>query len=127
MKTILIKLIAVLFILAGINHFLSPEFYLPLIPDYLAYPDLLNALSGIFEIVIGILIWIPGYRRLGGLGLAILMILFIPAHVHFIQIGHCIPDGLCVDPWLGWVRLLVIQPLLIALGFWIARQAPDPK
>lgn len=127
MKTILFKVIAVLFILAGINHFLSPEFYLPLIPDYLPFPDLLNTLSGIFEIVIGILIWTSGYRRLGGLGLAILMILFIPAHVHFIQIGHCIPDGLCVDPWLGWVRLLVIQPLLIALGFWIARQAPDPK
>jgi uncharacterized membrane protein len=127
MKIIFLKIFALLFILAGINHFLSPEFYLPLIPDYLPFPDLLNALSGIFEIVIGILIWTSGYRRLGGLGFAILMILFIPAHVHFIQIGHCIPDGLCVDPWLGWLRLLVIQPLLIALGFWIARQAPDTK
>jgi uncharacterized membrane protein len=127
MKTILIKVIAVLFILAGINHFFSPEFYLPLIPDYLPYPHLLNATAGALEILIGALIWIARYRRAGGFGLAILMVLFIPAHVHFIHIGHCIPDGLCVDPWIGWLRLLVIQPALIALGFWIARQTPILK
>lgn len=127
MKITILKILAALFMLAGINHFLSPDFYLPLIPDYLPFPNVLNTLSGIFEIVIGLLIWKSGYRRIGGLGFAILMVLFIPAHVHFIHIGHCIPDGLCVAPWLGWVRLLVIQPLFIALGFWIARQAPDPK
>jgi uncharacterized membrane protein len=127
MKTILLKVIAVLFIFAGINHFLSPDFYLPLIPDYLPYPKLINVISGALELIIGLLIWTNKFRRVGGLALAALMVAFIPAHVHFIHIGHCIPDGLCVDPWLGWVRLTVIQPLLIALGFWIARQAPDPK
>lgn len=127
MKSIFPKVISVLFILAGLNHFLSPEFYLPLIPSYLPFPTLLNGISGILEVVIGILIWTSTYRRLGGLALATLMILFIPAHIHFIQIGHCIPDGLCVDPWLGWVRLLVIQPALIALGFLIAQQAPKPR
>jgi len=125
MRVYIIKIIAVLFVLAGINHFLTPEFYLPLIPDYLPFPDLLNYISGGLEIVLGVLIWTPQYRRLGGLGLAGLMILFIPAHIHFIYLGHCIPDGLCVDPWIGWVRLLVIQPALIFLGFRIAREGKN--
>ncbi len=121
MKNVFVKIFALLFVLAGINHFISPEFYLPLIPDYLPFPSLLNAVSGVLEVLIGALLWNSRFRRIGGLAFAALMVLFIPAHIHFIHIGHCIPNGLCVDPWIGWVRLLVVQPLLIALGFWMAQ------
>jgi uncharacterized membrane protein len=120
MKNVFVKTFALLFVLAGINHFISPEFYLPLIPDYLPFPSLLNVVSGVLEVLIGTLLWTYRYRRIGGLAFAALMVLFIPAHVHFIQMGYCLSDGQCVPAWVGWGRLLVIQPLLIALGLWMA-------
>jgi uncharacterized membrane protein len=125
MKIILFKIVATVFVLAGVNHFLSPEFYLPLIPDYLPFPQCINWFSGVLEIIIGLAIWTPQYRRIGGWALSVLMVLFIPAHVHFIHIGHCLPDGLCVDPWIGWGRLIVIQPLFIYLGIAIARSSAN--
>ncbi|MGY8982552.1 MAG: hypothetical protein ACKVJ9_08955, partial [Cytophagales bacterium] len=55
------------------------------------------------------------YQKIGALGIVILLICFIPSHVYFIQIGSCVTDGLCVAPWMGWLRLIIVHPLLI---FW---------
>ena len=41
------------FVIAGLNHFRDPGFYLPLIPDYLPFPEVLNVLSGVLEVVLG--------------------------------------------------------------------------
>jgi uncharacterized membrane protein len=46
----------VLYISAGINYFLHPELYYPLIIPYLPYPIYINIASGFIEIVVGILL-----------------------------------------------------------------------
>ena len=45
---------AVMYILAGINHFRRPRLYLKIIPPYFPKPKLLNALSGFAEIALGV-------------------------------------------------------------------------
>jgi uncharacterized membrane protein len=115
MKRISLYLQSGFYFFAGINHFINPNFYLPLIPDYLPLHELINILSGIVEIILGILLFLPQTRKIASWGIAAMLVLFIPSHVHFIVIGHCVDGGLCVDPWIGWLRLIVIHPLLI---FW---------
>jgi uncharacterized membrane protein len=121
MKTTLKKaalyIFALFFIAAGINHFVNPAFYLPLIPPYFPFPETINIVSGVLEIVAGGLLLFPTYRAWGGWLIVAMMLAFIPSHVYFIQMGNCIPDGLCVPAWVGWARLLVIHPLLIYAGF----------
>jgi len=114
-------LLGIFFIVAGINHFVMPEFYYPLIPEYLPLPVLINYLSGIAEILLGIGLFVNRIRYYAALGIVILMVLFIPSHVHFIAIGSCVEDGLCVHPSLAWIRLVVIHPLLI-LWAWRCRK-----
>ena len=101
------------FVFAGLNHFISPEFYYPLIPDYLPFPVFINLASGVIEIVLGLLLLLPAYRKWTAYSLIVLMIAFIPSHVFFIMVGSCVDDGLCVPEWIGWVRLVIIHPLLI--------------
>ncbi|MCH8546724.1 MAG: hypothetical protein LAT54_08320 [Cryomorphaceae bacterium] len=113
------------FIVAGINHFLMPSFYLPLIPDYLPFKNAVNWLSGLTEVAIGIGFLWPSTRRLSGWAMAVLMILFIPSHIHFIAIGSCVMEGLCVPEWVAWLRLIVIHPLLILLGVWMGKSPPS--
>lgn len=105
------------FIFAGINHFILPSFYLPLIPEYLPYPSALNFISGALEILFGIFLCFPKTQKWGALGVMLLMVLFIPSHWYFIQMGSCVPYGLCVPPWLAWTRLLVVHPILIWWGY----------
>lgn len=117
LQSIALKTLSIFFIVAGINHFVMPDFYYPLIPEYLPYPNLINVISGLFEVIFGIGLLSITTRLFSAWGIIIFLILFIPAHVHFIQLGSCIEGGLCVDPIIGWARLIVIHPLLIFWAF----------
>ena len=86
---------AALYILAGVNHFVHPHTYYVLIPPYLPYPVLLNAISGAIEIVLGILLLLPSTRKASAIGIVILLILFIPVHIYMIQKGGCMGGPTC--------------------------------
>lgn len=113
MKPFLRNTQAIFYILAGLNHFRIPAFYLGLIPPYLPWHGLLNILTGAAEIFLGMLFIFQATRKWGAYGIIALLIVFIPVHIYFIQTGNCLPDGFCVPAWVGWLRLLVIHPLLI--------------
>ncbi len=106
------------FVAAGLNHFINPDFYLPLIPPLFTYPAVINIVSGALEIMLGLGLLHTNLRSLAIKGLIVLLVLFIPSHVYFIQIGACVLDGLCVPMWVAYLRLLLIHPLLI---FWVLK------
>lgn len=105
------------YVIAGVNHFLNPEFYYPLIPDYLPFHEVINYVSGFAEILLGFGVLIKKTRRLSSYLLVVMLISFIPSHIYFLQIGSCTEGGLCVSEWISWARLLAIHPLLIAWAF----------
>lgn len=105
--------LGVFFILAGRYHFVNPDFYYPLIPDYLPYPQFLNVVSGILELILGLGVLFERYTKISSMGIIFLLMLFIPSHIYFIQIGSCVQGGLCVPEWVAWLRLLLIHPLLV--------------
>ncbi|MEQ8624344.1 MAG: hypothetical protein RJQ00_05800 [Vicingaceae bacterium] len=111
-KASLIALIAFYFF-AGLNHFLVSNLYLPLIPEYLPYPNLLNYLSGALEIGLAIGLFFLRSRKIAVYGIIFLLILFIPAHLFFIEQGNCFNASFCLPAWVSWLRLLLIHPLLI--------------
>lgn len=118
MKKISLYLMAGFYAYAGANHFINPDFYLPLIPDYLPFPEVINILSGVLEILaaLGLLFWKT--RKLAANFILVLLVLFVPSHVYFIQIGSCVPDGLCLPPLGAWIRLVVVHPILMLWAYW---------
>lgn len=110
-------LVAILFyLIAGVNHFINPDFYLPLIPPYLLLIEEANLLSGTAEILGAIGLTLRQTRIWASYGIILMLICFIPSHLYFIQIGSCIDGSLCVREWIAWVRILLVQPLFI---WWI--------
>jgi len=112
-KNIGVYLMALFYLLAGINHFLSPEGYYQIIPEYLGDPSLINIASGIAEIVFALLLLVPETRKAACYGIILMLIAFIPAHIQMIRTGFCIQHTLCLSTWVLWARLLIFQPLLI--------------
>lgn len=117
-KRVSLWIIVIFYCLAGINHFIQPEFYYALIPPYFSNFQVINAISGLVEIVLAMGLLFSITRKFAAWGIVLMLIAFIPSHVYFIQIGSCIEDGLCVSPVIGWLRLVVIHPLLIVWAWW---------
>ena len=120
-KKIIIHGMAYFYLAAGVNHFVSPDFYLSLIPPFFSKPELINYLSGIAEVLLGLGVLYFPTRKRASWGIVLLLLAFIPSHVYFIQIGGCVEEGLCVPEWIGWLRLIVVHPILIFWAFWISK------
>lgn len=116
-----LRIQVVFYSLAGLNHFINPGFYLPLIPPYFPFPEQINLVSGVAEMLLAIGLVFPRTRSRAGYAIIAMLAAFIPSHLYFIQIGGCIPEGLCAPEWAGWLRLMVVHPLLIAWAWWHSR------
>lgn len=116
-------LLIAFYVLAGINHFINPEFYLPLIPPAFDQLVLVSVLAGLAEVSLGLLVIPSQTRKWAVYGIIALLIAFIPSHIYFIQIGGCVDAGLCVPAWVAWIRLLIVHPLLIYWA-WQVRKTP---
>ena len=77
---------AILYIAAGINHFIIPRFYEKIIPPFLPNKRLINWTSGIAEIVLGVGLLIPAYTSTSAFGIIVLLIAVFPANIyHFMK------------------------------------------
>jgi len=121
LRKTLTYLMGAFYVFAGVNHYVNPEFYEPLIPDYLLGHDFINYASGAMEILFGLGIFFKHYRKLSARAIIVLLLLFVPSHINFIQIGACIPDGLCTPMWLAWMRLILIHPILMYWAYSVSK------
>lgn len=117
-RSILRILLALAFILAGINHFRIPELYLSMIPPWLPHPALLNTISGFAEIAGGVGILFPPTRRAAATGLILLLIAVFPANIHIAMNGW--PQA-NVPQWVLIARL----PLQLAFIAWVIFACPE--
>ncbi|MEO8664271.1 MAG: DoxX family membrane protein [Ignavibacteria bacterium] len=111
MKKISLYAMSLFYIAAGINHFINTSFYVAIIPFYLPFHTELVYISGLCEIVLGILL-IPQFtRRASAWLIIILLIAIFPANVEMMLDYYHIDDPLY---WLTVLRL----PLQLVLIWW---------
>ena len=119
-KTGLVILIVFYFV-AGANHFRDPSSYIKIIPGYVPYPQIFNLLAGIFEITFAILLIFVRTRAFAARGIVLLLIAFLPVHIKMIGDAPVQLGSLTVTPLIAWIRLIILQPLLILWVWWYAR------
>ena len=113
-KSIFRHLLAIAFILAGINHFTNPAFYLKMMPPVLPAPLFLIYLSGFLQIAFGILLLIPKFTRWAAWGIIWLLIAVYPANIYMALNTNLFPE---FNPALIYLRL-PLQFVMIAWAFW---------
>ena len=116
LKKISLIILIIGYTAAGINHFRIPAFYISIIPSYLPYPEILNIVAGIFEILFALMLIYKPTRKIAAWGIIALLIAFIPVHTAMLN-GHTMLNGKPVLPVWAWVRLF-FQPVLIMWAWW---------
>lgn len=103
----------ILYLAAGIYHFVNTKLYIRIIPPYIPKPKLMVLLSGAAEILLGLLLLIPYTKIMALWGIIIMLITFIPVHIHMLQdkkFRNKIPG------YILWLRL-PMQFLLMAWAY----------
>jgi uncharacterized membrane protein len=108
---------AALFLASGVGHLVAPDFYLRIMPPYLPWHRPLVFLSGVIEVVLGVLLLIQGTSRPAAWGLIALLVAVFPANVYMYQ--H--PERFPVPPTLLRLRL-PLQGLLILWAYAYTRR-----
>lgn len=114
-----IALLSLLFVVAGVNHLVSPDVYLKIMPGYLPWPLALVYVSGFFEVLGGVGVAIPKLRRAAGWGLIALLVAVFPANVHMLVN----PDQFPAIPFWAIVVRLPLQGVLMAWVWWATIKA----
>ena len=117
LKLILKYVLAIFFILAGLNHFLHTDFYVRIMPPYLPWHRFLVYVSGVFEIALGAAVAIPGLTRPAAWGLIALLIAVFPANIHMALHPDLFPE---FNPAMLWLRL-PLQAVLVVWAYWYTR------
>ena len=113
MKQIGLYLIATLFVVAGLMHFIKPDGYLAIMPPYLPAHKALVFWSGVAEVVLGVGLLFPATRSWAAIGLIILLIAVFPANLYMATAGRF----QSLPRWAVWGRL-PLQGLMI---WWVWR------
>jgi uncharacterized membrane protein len=119
MKKLSLYLIIALYVLAGINHFYNPHFYEAIMPAYLGYHTFLIYISGVCEIVLGLLLIPHSTRRIAAIIIIIMLIVFLWLHVQML-----------IDYWRSGDKNLWFVIIRIPLQFvliWWAYTFTHPK
>ncbi len=114
LKSVSRVVLGVLFIVAGLNHFLNPGLYMQIMPPYLPWPLFVVYFSGALEVLFGALVFVLRFTKLAAWGLILLLIAVFPANLHMAlntEMFAAIPSALL------WVRL-PLQFVLIAWAYW---------
>ena len=113
-KPFSIIIMSLFYIIAGINHFINPVWYIRIVPPILPFKIVIVYITGILEIILGSLLFFTNTRFIAGWCLVILLFAIYPANIYV-----ALTNGEAMDttPIIAWGRL-PFQFALIALAYW---------
>lgn len=112
-------ILGIAFLKIGIDHFLDPEWFEPIVPEILGAPRFWVLASGAVEIIIGMMLIFPMTQKIGGRSCAILLIILYWANLNMWINDIPIGGQSFEDKW--HVLRLIIQLLLIGIALFIGK------
>ena len=100
-------ILAILFVVAGVLHFVFTPAYVNIMPPLLPSPLLLVQISGIAEILGGIGLLLPPTRHAAAWGIVALLIAVWPANINMAMHHAASQPG-----WALWLRVPLQLPLI---------------
>ena len=118
-KKIVLIVLAIFFTYTGIDHFVNADFYLSIMPPAFPLHEEAVYISGFFEVLGGVGVLIPRFRKIAGWGLVALLVAVYPANIYMAIIPEAFPN---IPLSLLYFRL-VLQFVFFYWAFSVTRPA----
>ncbi len=115
-KLITIYFMSISYTYVGVRHFIDPDFFLAIMPNYLPYHLEFVYLSGIAEFSFGILLLFKKTRTFAAYGLIILLVSVFPANIHLVESE--LSQSILGATKNQTIIRLPFQILFISLAYW---------
>lgn len=108
-------IIAAAFLITGILHFLKPQFFVKIMPDYIPWHLAMVYISGVAEMLGGIGILVSQTQTFAAWGLLLLLVAVFPANINM-AVESIQKSGL--GSWYSMILLLRL-PLQFVIMYWV--------
>ena len=115
-KLLTIYFMSIAYTYVGVRHFIDPNFFLAIMPNYLSMHLFFVYLTGLMEVVFGLLLAFRKTRKFASYGLIILLLIVFPANIHLVE-SELSQSILEVSKEQTIIRL-PFQGLLLLLAYW---------
>lgn len=113
-------LMGLLYVIAGVNHFWHPGFYVGIMPAWFPAPLFWVQVSGVAEVLLGVGVCVEQTRRAAAWLIVAMLAVFLIVHVDMIVHAERFPD---LSPIALWVRVVLQAPLM----YWAWRYTRGPR
>ena len=110
------------FVIIGIDHFIDPSWYEPIVPKILGYPTFWVYASGVFEITLGAGLMFPPIRQISAYGIALMLLALYWANFNMWINDIAIGGSKFGTNW--HIMRAIIQAVLIIICLTIAKYSP---
>ena len=117
-----VYIMAFLYVVAGINHALIPDFYIRMVPPYVPEAEWMVVISGAAEILLALALPFPRLQRLAAWGIILLLFAVFPANI-YMATNYA---DFHISPWFAYGRL-PLQFLLIWWAWMYTRESKKVK
>jgi uncharacterized membrane protein len=117
--------LAAMFVFTGSAHFFATEAFVQSVPELLPLRREAVVISGLAQFAGAIGLLIPRFRRVAGLGLALMLVAVFPANIN-VAVNNLQIEMFPHEAAIQWARLL-LQPVFIALVLWSGGGEPRSR
>ena len=107
------------YVLIGISHFTHPGIFVPIVPEIIGFPEFWVYLSGVFEIALGLGLFVQKTRYLSSLLIIAMLLVLYTANINM-WVNNIEFNGVKMTIE-GHLFRASIQMLLIYIAYWISR------
>ena len=111
---------SLLYVIVGVKHFTNTDFFVTIVPPIINCKEEVVLVSGLIEVILGILLLFNQTRKLAAWGIILLLISVFPANI-YLYLSEIARETLSISKNQALYRLPFQIPLMI-ISYWHSKE-----
>ena len=113
---------SLLYVIVGVKHFTNTDFFVKIVPPIISWKEEAVLISGIIEVILGLLLLFNQTRKLAAWGIILLLIAVFPANI-YLYVSDITREMVGISKNQALFRLPFQIPLMI-IAYWYTKEKP---